>query len=98
MKDLENVEKAEAIVMRLQSLRKSYEALDMVGAHVNVCNHADQSKPAYPIDEELLPDIKALVKNKIEETWAKLKDLCYEEDDPEGQIGDGNPMVVEEGD
>ena len=48
--------------------------------------------------KDLLPDIKALVKNKIEETWTKLKDLCYEEDDPEGQIGDGNPMVVEEGD
>ena len=85
MKNLEKITKAESLTKELSNLMEGHKRLSQPGAHINVCNHNDQSLPSVPLDDSLKNDIIKLIEDKIDEKWLELKEVCDEEagDEPD---------------
>jgi len=101
METIEKITKAEALTKDLSGLKASYESLSKPGAHINICNHSDKSLPSIPLEGDFIPEIIQIVKNRIDEKWNELKEVCAEDDegddhDPESFIASGGK--VEESD
>lgn len=75
MIEFSKIDSAKKLIDELEVLRLNYEALEKPLAHVDICQHQSEIDTAIPVSDELVPGIKELIAEKIDEKWNELGTL-----------------------